>query len=155
MRVLHSRWSWLKAMVAADSVAGNTLTGIVTRLTLRWPFHVGRAAICEPIGPFPPVVQGWAIPAPGKVYGLQFTVSGPAGTSARSRPAAPHYGTIAGLHMRVTVSPRQDQRRAPVAGARHADRGVSADRASRGVLRLPHLRSAACGVDRHRIKPNT
>src|SRR5918996_6267274 len=47
MRVWHSAWSWLKEILAADSVAGNTLTGMLTRLTLRNPFHVGRAAICE------------------------------------------------------------------------------------------------------------
>jgi hypothetical protein len=35
MRVLHSAWSWLNDKVAADSVAGNTFTGIVTRLTFR------------------------------------------------------------------------------------------------------------------------
>ena len=35
----------LKEMVAADSVAGNTLTGMFTRLTLRKPFQVGRGGI--------------------------------------------------------------------------------------------------------------
>src|SRR5687768_628478 len=47
MRDWHSAWSWLKEMVAADSVAGNTFTGMLTRLTLRKPFHVARAAIRE------------------------------------------------------------------------------------------------------------
>src|SRR3954452_20286197 len=45
MRVWHSPWSWLKLMVAAESVAGNTLTGMFTRLIFRNPFQVGRAAI--------------------------------------------------------------------------------------------------------------
>src|SRR5262249_30466665 len=45
MRVWHSRWSWLKLIVAAESVAGNTRTGILTRDILRKPFQVGRAAI--------------------------------------------------------------------------------------------------------------
>ena len=30
-----------------DSVAGNTLIGMLTRLILRKPFHVARAAICQ------------------------------------------------------------------------------------------------------------
>src|SRR5215210_2294476 len=34
-------------MLAADSVAGNTFTGMLTRLTLRNPFHVALAAIRE------------------------------------------------------------------------------------------------------------
>src|SRR6185436_9567674 len=45
MRVLHSAWSWLNDKVAADSVAGNTFTGIVTRLTFRYPFQVVLAAM--------------------------------------------------------------------------------------------------------------
>src|SRR4051794_12620119 len=45
MRVWHSAWSWLKLIVAAESVAGKTRTGMFTRLILRNPFHVGRAAI--------------------------------------------------------------------------------------------------------------
>src|SRR6266849_7594920 len=45
MRVWHSAWSWLKLIVAAESVAGNTRTGMLTRLILRKPFQVGRAAI--------------------------------------------------------------------------------------------------------------
>src|SRR5262245_50659102 len=45
MRVLHSPCSWLNEIVALDSVAGNTLMGMVTRLTLRWPFQVARAAM--------------------------------------------------------------------------------------------------------------
>src|SRR3954463_15923711 len=45
MRVLHSPCSWLKLSVAPVSVAGNTLIGMFTRLILRYPFHVGRAAI--------------------------------------------------------------------------------------------------------------
>src|SRR5688572_17365433 len=47
MRDWHSAWSWLKERVAADSVAGNTFTGMLTKLTLRKPFHVARAAIRE------------------------------------------------------------------------------------------------------------
>src|SRR5438067_82171 len=47
MRVWHSAWSWLNEMVAADSVAGKTFTGMLTRLTLRKPFQVGRAAIAR------------------------------------------------------------------------------------------------------------
>src|SRR5437763_15463551 len=35
-------------MVPLDSVAGNTLIGMFTRLTLRKPFHVARAAIMCP-----------------------------------------------------------------------------------------------------------
>src|SRR5687768_12389681 len=35
-------------MVAAASVAGNTRMGMFTRLILRYPFHVGRAAIWTP-----------------------------------------------------------------------------------------------------------
>jgi hypothetical protein len=31
----------LKETLAADSVAGNTFTGMLTRLTFRKPFHVG------------------------------------------------------------------------------------------------------------------
>src|SRR5262245_49884133 len=46
MRVWHSAWSWLKEMASADSVAGNTFTGMLTRLTLRKPFQVGRGGIC-------------------------------------------------------------------------------------------------------------
>src|SRR5688500_394295 len=45
MRVWHSAWSWLKLIVAAESVAGNTRTGMLTRLIFKNPFHVGRAAI--------------------------------------------------------------------------------------------------------------
>src|SRR5881392_3009149 len=45
MRVWHSPWSWLKLIVAAESVAGNTRTGMLTREILRKPFQVGRAAI--------------------------------------------------------------------------------------------------------------
>src|SRR5882724_13289308 len=45
MRVWHSPCSWLKLSVAPASVAGNTLIGMLTRLILRYPFHVGRAAI--------------------------------------------------------------------------------------------------------------
>src|SRR6185295_18425242 len=45
MRVWHSAWSWLNAIVALDSVAGNTLIGMFTRLIFRKPFHVARAAI--------------------------------------------------------------------------------------------------------------
>src|SRR5688572_9849205 len=48
MRERHSRCSWLKLMVAAASVAGNTRIGMFTRLILRYPFHVGRAAIWTP-----------------------------------------------------------------------------------------------------------
>ena len=42
-RITHL--SRLKADTAADSVAGNTFTGIVTRLTRRYPFQVGLGAI--------------------------------------------------------------------------------------------------------------
>src|SRR5687768_17568246 len=45
MRVWHSAWSWLNERVAADSVAGNTFTGMFTRLTLRKPFQVGLGGI--------------------------------------------------------------------------------------------------------------
>src|SRR5262249_17113306 len=45
MRVWHSPWSWLKLIVAAESVAGNTRTGTLTRLILRKPFQVGLAAM--------------------------------------------------------------------------------------------------------------
>src|SRR4030095_15653869 len=45
MRVWHSPWSWLKEIVPADSVAGNTLIGMFTRLIFRNPFQVARAAI--------------------------------------------------------------------------------------------------------------
>src|SRR6187431_148017 len=45
MRVWHSAWSWLKLIVAAESVAGNTRTGMLTRLILRKPFQVGLAAM--------------------------------------------------------------------------------------------------------------
>src|SRR3982751_259298 len=45
MRVWHSPWSWLKLIVAAESVAGNTRTGMLTRLIFMNPFHVGLAAI--------------------------------------------------------------------------------------------------------------
>src|SRR3954463_7624057 len=48
MRVLHSPCSWLKLSVAPVSVAGNTLIGMFTRLILRYPFHVGRAAMSSP-----------------------------------------------------------------------------------------------------------
>src|SRR6516225_1579632 len=46
MRVWHSPWSWLNEIVALDSVAGNTLMGMFTRLILRYPFQVALAAIC-------------------------------------------------------------------------------------------------------------
>src|SRR5436190_21457564 len=58
MRVLHSAWSWLKDRVAADSVAGNTFTGIVTRLTLRYPFQVGLADITPLSAPGAPLCRG-------------------------------------------------------------------------------------------------
>src|SRR5262249_46385884 len=45
MRVWHSAWSWLNEIVPLDSVAGNTLIGMFTRLILRKPFQVARAAI--------------------------------------------------------------------------------------------------------------
>src|SRR5437867_6833175 len=55
MRVRHSPCSWLNEIVAPDSVAGNTLTGMLTRLTFRKPFHVARAAMSPPlIGLSPP-----------------------------------------------------------------------------------------------------
>src|SRR5215212_976567 len=44
MRVWQALWSWLNEIVPADSVAGNTLIGMLTRLTLRNPFHVALAA---------------------------------------------------------------------------------------------------------------
>src|SRR6187401_2529583 len=56
MRVWHSAWSWLKLMVAAESVAGNTRTGMFTRLILRKPFQVGLAAMR-------PLSAGWRPPA--------------------------------------------------------------------------------------------
>src|SRR4029450_13208483 len=46
MRVWHSAWSWLNEIASADSVAGNTFTGMLTRLTFRKPFQVGRGGIC-------------------------------------------------------------------------------------------------------------
>src|SRR3982074_2764203 len=57
MRVWHSAWSWLKLMVAAESVAGNTRTGMFTRLILRKPFQVGRAAMG-------PLCAGWRCAPP-------------------------------------------------------------------------------------------
>src|SRR5260221_8152452 len=45
MRVWHSAWSWLKLIVAAESVAGKTRTGMLTSEILRKPFQVGRAAM--------------------------------------------------------------------------------------------------------------
>src|SRR5687768_17210648 len=64
MRVWHSAWSWLKLIVAAASVAGNTRTGMLTRLIFRNPFQVGRAAIrspppedYRPNGPVPHVLR--------------------------------------------------------------------------------------------------
>src|SRR4029453_12109510 len=45
MRVWHSAWSWLKLIVAAESVAGNTRTGMLTRLIFMNPFPVGLAAM--------------------------------------------------------------------------------------------------------------
>src|SRR5436309_6569176 len=45
MRVWHSPWSWLKEIVPLDSVAGNTLMGMFTRLIFRKPFQVAREAI--------------------------------------------------------------------------------------------------------------
>src|SRR5438445_12014244 len=45
MRVWHSAWSWLNEIVPLDSVAGNTLIGMFTRLIFRKPFQVARAAI--------------------------------------------------------------------------------------------------------------
>src|SRR3954469_7305529 len=45
MRVWHSPWSWLKLIVAAESVAGNTRIGMFTSEILRNPFQVGRAAM--------------------------------------------------------------------------------------------------------------
>src|SRR4051812_16678812 len=50
MRVWHSPWSWLKEIDPLDSVAGNTLIGMFTRLIFRKPFHVARAAIVVLIG---------------------------------------------------------------------------------------------------------
>jgi hypothetical protein len=40
----------LKLIVAAESVAGNTRTGMFTSEILRNPFHVGLAAITRIIG---------------------------------------------------------------------------------------------------------
>src|SRR5438270_517847 len=45
MRVRHSAWSWLNEIDPLDSVAGNTLIGMFTRLIFRNPFHVALAAI--------------------------------------------------------------------------------------------------------------
>src|SRR5262245_2653259 len=45
MRGWHAPWSLLKLIVAAESVAGNTRTGTLTRLILRKPFQVGLAAM--------------------------------------------------------------------------------------------------------------
>src|SRR5262245_56812051 len=44
MRVWHSPWSWLKEIDPLDSVAGNTLIRMFTRLIFRKPFQVARAA---------------------------------------------------------------------------------------------------------------
>src|SRR2546422_5351891 len=49
MRVWHSPWSWLNEIVPLDSVAGNTLIGMFTRLIFRNPFQVARAAIALPL----------------------------------------------------------------------------------------------------------
>src|SRR5437763_6960549 len=59
MRVWHSPWSWLNEIVALDSVAGNTLIGMFTRLILRKPFQVARAAItvCSPFVAFLMITQ--------------------------------------------------------------------------------------------------
>src|SRR4029077_6532695 len=48
MRVRHSPCSWLKEIVEPDSVAGNTLMGMFTRLIFRKPFHVARAVTGPP-----------------------------------------------------------------------------------------------------------
>src|SRR6476661_10028432 len=53
MRVWHSPWSWLKLIVAAESVAGKTRTGMLTRLIFMNPFHVGLAAIQSLLQPLP------------------------------------------------------------------------------------------------------
>src|SRR5204863_8654824 len=45
MRVRHSPCSWLNEIEPLDSVAGNTLIGMFTRLIFRKPFQVGRAAM--------------------------------------------------------------------------------------------------------------
>src|SRR4029453_15329838 len=45
MRVWHSPWSWLNEIDPLDSVAGNTLMGMFTRLILRKPFQVARGAM--------------------------------------------------------------------------------------------------------------
>src|SRR6476620_5138028 len=56
IRVWHSPCSWLKLSVAPASVAGNTLIGMFTRLILRYPFHVGRAAISFSRAATPPLL---------------------------------------------------------------------------------------------------
>src|SRR5215204_3243358 len=59
MRVWHSRWSWLKLIVAAESVAGNTRIGMFTSEILRKPFQVGRAAMLRLSTNWRVEVRGW------------------------------------------------------------------------------------------------
>src|SRR6476646_8256377 len=83
IRVWHSAWSWLKLMVAAESVAGNTRTGMFTRLILRKPFQVGLAAMGA-------LSAGWRFPAT-RLHGFSMGVyacllTGDEGDQEKFRP---------------------------------------------------------------------
>src|ERR671911_233270 len=106
MRDWHSAWSWLKEMVAADSVAGNTFTGMLTRLTLRKPFHVARAAIREL----------YRFSGPGGLGGLRPYPIRPVTPDRAPRPR--YGGNVRGSGRAGRGGPGRRDGRGPRAGAR-------------------------------------
>src|SRR4026207_1870726 len=89
-------------MVAAESVAGNTRTGMLTRLIFRNPFQVGLAAMCT-LSFFSPAGQsrlsakkgtGYRVPGTGSGYRVQGQVQVPIPGRAivRSCVVSPSHG---------------------------------------------------------------
>src|SRR5262249_52821530 len=90
MRVWHSPWSWLKLIVAAESVAGNTRTGTLTRLILRKPFQVGLAAM----GGLSAISAG-GVSAGGRAEGWGWLLGGWAGATTRTSLHSPTSNLLA------------------------------------------------------------
>src|SRR4029079_9755842 len=127
MRVWHSPWSWLKLMVAAESVAGKTRTGMFTRLILRKPFQVGRAAM----GGLSAISAGRVEPASLEVGGRRSEPSPPPASSLQPptsslQPPTSALKLIA--HLELEHPRRVDVREAGKRVGRRADRHDLAER---------------------------
>src|ERR1700716_2026629 len=128
IRVWHSACSWLKLIVAPASVAGNTFTGMLTRLIFRYPFHVGRAAIgCESL-------PGGAPSAPGSLDRcdllVDFHLKLP---EIRVRGDRGHFGAVVGLLVRLAHLARHQHAERRLVSVDHLD--FRADAAIAGLQR--------------------